>query len=63
MLDVRALLVLNSLGCYSEEIGKTKFNSMIGLIDRERVDEELYDDYETAKEREVCRCLCCLCFP
>lgn len=37
----------------SEEIGKTKFNSMIGLVDRERVDEELYDDYESAKAREV----------
>lgn len=37
----------------SEEIGKSKFNSMIGLVDRERVDEELYDDYETAKAREV----------
>ncbi|XVE60067.1 hypothetical protein DITRI_Ditri05aG0096600 [Diplodiscus trichospermus] len=35
-----------------EEIAKSKFNSMIGLIDRERVDEELYDDYETAKARE-----------
>ncbi|CAL1409504.1 unnamed protein product [Linum trigynum] len=35
-----------------EEIGKSKFNSMIGLIDRERVDAALYDDYETAKERE-----------
>lgn len=35
-----------------EEILKTKFNSMIGLVDRERVDEELYDDYETAKARE-----------
>ncbi|KAI4383681.1 hypothetical protein MLD38_009489 [Melastoma candidum] len=35
-----------------EEIGKTKFNSMIGLVDRERVDEELYDDYESAKARE-----------
>lgn len=27
---------------------------MIGLIDRDRVDEALYDDYETAKAREVC---------
>lgn len=27
---------------------------MIGLIDRERVDQELYDDFETAKAREVC---------
>ncbi|KAG9450651.1 hypothetical protein H6P81_010616 [Aristolochia fimbriata] len=35
-----------------EEITKMKFNSMIGLVDRERVDEELYDDYETAKARE-----------
>lgn len=26
---------------------------MIGLVDRERVDEELYDDYETVKAREV----------
>ncbi|XP_021642103.2 DNA topoisomerase 6 subunit B isoform X3 [Hevea brasiliensis] len=25
---------------------------MIGLVDRERIDEELYDDYETAKARE-----------
>ncbi|GLU24169.1 hypothetical protein SLE2022_401250 [Rubroshorea leprosula] len=35
-----------------EEIGRSKFNSMIGLVDRERVDAELYDDYETAKARE-----------
>eukprot|EP00249_Psilotum_nudum_P016619 c25911_g1_i1 orf=138-2168(+) len=35
-----------------EEISKTKFNSMIGLIDRERVDAALYDDYESAKARE-----------
>ncbi|XP_010544238.1 PREDICTED: DNA topoisomerase 6 subunit B isoform X1 [Tarenaya hassleriana] len=35
-----------------EEIGKSKFNSMIGLVDRERVDEKLYDDYETVKARE-----------
>ena len=27
---------------------------MIGLVDRERIDEELYDDFETAKAREVC---------
>lgn len=26
---------------------------MIGLIDRDRVDTQLYDDYETAKAREV----------
>ncbi|XP_043691416.1 DNA topoisomerase 6 subunit B isoform X2 [Telopea speciosissima] len=35
-----------------EEIGKIKFNSMIGLVDRERIDKELYDDFETAKARE-----------
>ncbi|KAK1390776.1 DNA topoisomerase 6 subunit B [Heracleum sosnowskyi] len=35
-----------------EEIGKSTYNSMIGLADRERVDEELYDDFETAKARE-----------
>ncbi|KAL5708008.1 DNA topoisomerase (ATP-hydrolyzing) [Ranunculus cassubicifolius] len=35
-----------------EEIGKVKFNSMIGLVDRERVDEALYDDFESAKARE-----------
>ncbi|EXB48402.1 DNA topoisomerase 6 subunit B [Morus notabilis] len=35
-----------------EEIGKSKFNSMIGLVDRERIDEALYDDYETEKARE-----------
>ncbi|KAF8398467.1 hypothetical protein HHK36_017395 [Tetracentron sinense] len=35
-----------------EEIGKSKFNSMIGLVDRERVDEALYDDFEPAKARE-----------
>lgn len=27
---------------------------MIGLTDQDRVDEELYDDFETAKAREVC---------
>lgn len=26
---------------------------MIGLVDRERVDEALYDDFESAKAREV----------
>lgn len=35
-----------------EEITKSKFNTMIGLVDRERVDEELYDDFESAKARE-----------
>lgn len=37
----------------SEEIGKSKYNSMIGLSHHERVDEALYDDFETAKAREV----------
>lgn len=35
-----------------EEIGRSKFNSMIGLVDRARIDEELYDDFETVKARE-----------
>ena len=35
---------------------------MIGLVDRERVDEELYDDYETAKAREVCMLVMRICF-
>jgi hypothetical protein len=32
---------------------------MIGLVDRERVDAALYDDFETAKAREVCSILFC----
>uniref|UniRef100_A0A0D3H4K2 DNA topoisomerase 6 subunit B n=1 Tax=Oryza barthii TaxID=65489 RepID=A0A0D3H4K2_9ORYZ len=35
-----------------EEITKSKFNTMIGLVDRARIDEELYDDFESAKARE-----------
>uniref|UniRef100_A0A0E0B0P9 DNA topoisomerase VI subunit B transducer domain-containing protein n=1 Tax=Oryza glumipatula TaxID=40148 RepID=A0A0E0B0P9_9ORYZ len=35
-----------------EEITKSKFNTMIGLVDRERIDEELYDDFESVKARE-----------
>lgn len=27
---------------------------MIGLADHQRIDEALYDDYESAKAREVC---------
>ncbi|KAJ0851637.1 putative DNA topoisomerase (ATP-hydrolyzing) [Helianthus annuus] len=38
-----------------EEINKSKFSSMIGLIDRERIDEALYGDFETDKAREVCK--------
>lgn len=38
-----------------EEIGRSKFNSMIGLADHERRDEALYDDFETAKARETCQ--------
>lgn len=29
---------------------------MIGLADHQRIDAELYDDFETAKAREVCSC-------
>ncbi|KAH0693046.1 hypothetical protein KY285_020143 [Solanum tuberosum] len=35
-----------------EEIGRSKFNSLIGLADHERRDEALYDDFVTAKARE-----------
>ncbi|CAH9094688.1 unnamed protein product [Cuscuta europaea] len=35
-----------------EEVGRSKFNTLIGLADHQRVDAELYDDYETAKARE-----------
>lgn len=35
-----------------EEISKSAFNSMIGLIDRERVDAALYGDFESEKARE-----------
>ncbi|EYU46311.1 hypothetical protein ABFS82_04G054600 [Erythranthe guttata] len=35
-----------------EEIGKNQYNSMIGLADHGRVDEALYDDFETVKARE-----------
>lgn len=37
----------------SEEIGKSKYNTMIGLSDYERVDAALYDDFESDKAREV----------
>ncbi|WMV37581.1 hypothetical protein MTR67_030966 [Solanum verrucosum] len=36
----------------SEEIGRSKFNSMIGLADHERRDKALYDDFATTKARE-----------
>ncbi|KAH0657917.1 hypothetical protein KY289_026665 [Solanum tuberosum] len=35
-----------------EEIGRSKFNPMIGLGDHERRDEALYIGFETAKARE-----------
>lgn len=35
-----------------EEITKSTFNTMIGLIDRERVDAALYGDFESEKARE-----------
>lgn len=63
--QVNFLVHQKQIGCCSEEIVKSKFNSMIGLVDRERVDAALYDDYETEKAREVClillMLLCFLC--
>uniref|UniRef100_M1CJP8 Type II DNA topoisomerase VI subunit B n=1 Tax=Solanum tuberosum TaxID=4113 RepID=M1CJP8_SOLTU len=35
-----------------EEIGRSKFNSLIGPADHERRDEALYDDFVTAKARD-----------
>ncbi|XP_021307975.1 DNA topoisomerase 6 subunit B isoform X2 [Sorghum bicolor] len=35
-----------------EEITRTKYNTMIGLVERQRVDEALYDDFESEKDRE-----------
>jgi hypothetical protein len=41
--------------CFArEEITRSKFNTMIGLVERERVDAALYDDFESDKAREVC---------
>lgn len=37
----------------SEEISKSAFNAMIGLVDRERIDAALYDDFESEKAKEV----------
>lgn len=53
MVDMITSYLYYQTGCCSEDIRKSKFNSMIGLVDRERVDEELYDDYESSKAREV----------
>ncbi|KAK7310402.1 hypothetical protein RJT34_07895 [Clitoria ternatea] len=36
-----------------KRIGKSIFNSMIGLVDREHVDAALYDGFETKKAREL----------
>ncbi|KAG0600570.1 hypothetical protein M758_11G044100 [Ceratodon purpureus] len=35
-----------------EEISRSTFNAMIGLVDRERVDAALYDDFESEKAKE-----------
>lgn len=54
-----------TLFCYvlvREEITKSKFNTMIGLVDRERVDEALYDDFESEKAREVILTTLSICF-
>lgn len=52
-LDCKFTVDAQLIGCSSEEIGRSKYNSMIGLAEHERVDEELYDDFETARAREV----------
>uniref|UniRef100_A0A1D1ZHN6 DNA topoisomerase 6 subunit B n=1 Tax=Anthurium amnicola TaxID=1678845 RepID=A0A1D1ZHN6_9ARAE len=50
--SAESISVLPDIEITIEEISKSKYNSMIGLVDRERVDEELYDDFESAKARE-----------
>jgi len=57
--NISHVFIKCGFGFCSEEIVKSKFNSMIGLVDRERVDAALYDDFETAKAREVCSILFC----
>ncbi|WMV37570.1 hypothetical protein MTR67_030955, partial [Solanum verrucosum] len=47
------LLSVVFLFCFcSEEIGRSKFNPMIGLGDHERRDKAQYDDFKTTKARE-----------
>ncbi|KAK1259723.1 DNA topoisomerase 6 subunit B [Acorus gramineus] len=50
--SAEAISELPSVEVVIEEISRNKFNTMIGLIDRERVDEALYDDFESSKNRE-----------
>lgn len=50
--SAESIKVLPSIEVTIEEITKMKFNTMIGLVDRERVDAALYDDFESAKARE-----------
>ncbi|KAK1305632.1 DNA topoisomerase 6 subunit B [Acorus calamus] len=50
--SAEAISELPSVEVVIEEISRSKFNTMIGLIDRERVDEALYDDFESSKNRE-----------
>jgi hypothetical protein len=46
-------LILPSHLLCSEEISRSAFNALIGLVDRERVDAALYDDFESDKAKEV----------
>ncbi|XP_020574924.1 DNA topoisomerase 6 subunit B [Phalaenopsis equestris] len=50
--SAESINVLPSIEVTIEEINKLEFNTMIGLVNRDRVDEELYDDFESAKVRE-----------
>ncbi|KAK8936531.1 DNA topoisomerase 6 subunit B [Platanthera zijinensis] len=50
--SAESIKVLPSIEVTIEEITKMNFNTMIGLVDRERVDTALYDDFESAKARE-----------
>jgi hypothetical protein len=44
---------LNLFIVRSEEIERSRFNALVGLVDQDRIDEELYGDFETEKSKEV----------
>jgi hypothetical protein len=44
---------LISLCACSEEVSRARLNSLRGLGDHERVDEQLYHDYESEDARKV----------
>jgi hypothetical protein len=54
MLDFSGgTMPLNLFIMRSEEIERSRFNALVGLVDQDRIDEELYGDFETEKSKEV----------